>query len=152
MLTFDFVLVVHLRRLQKLTNHAYITVPAQSTISSKIITVTPNIIKSPTHLTMLCVLNCHSSSSQKLKNFDYRLKSSQLITNLPKSLGPLLLAYNSTLSSLRWAVNWSTVIWSHGKICMYVIFIRCDKRTSNIKHKKQSQNDVQYKAAKPKKL
>jgi len=34
-------------------------------------------------------------------------------------------------------------------VCMYVIFIRCDKRTSN-KHKKQSQNDVQYKAAKPK--
>jgi len=34
---------------------------------------------------------------------------------------------------------------------MYVIFIRCDKRTSNNKHKKQSQNDVQYKAAKPKK-
>ena len=33
---------------------------------------------------------------------------------------------------------------------MYVIFIRCDKRTSNNKHKKQSQNDVQYKAAKPK--
>ena len=37
-------------------------------------------------------------------------------------------------------------------IYMYVIFIRCDKRTSNNKHKKQSQNDVQYKAAKPKKL
>jgi len=38
-------------------------------------------------------------------------------------------------------------------VCMYVIFIRCDKRTSNNKHKKQSQNvDVQYKAAKPKKL
>jgi len=36
-------------------------------------------------------------------------------------------------------------------VCMYVIFIRCDKRTSNNKHKKQSQNDVQYKAAKPKK-
>ena len=35
--------------------------------------------------------------------------------------------------------------------CMYVIFTRCDKRTSNNKHKKQSQNDVQYKAAKPKK-
>jgi len=35
---------------------------------------------------------------------------------------------------------------------MYVIFIRCDKRTSNKKHKKRSQNDVQYKAAKPKKL
>ena len=34
---------------------------------------------------------------------------------------------------------------------MYVIFIRCDKRTSNNKHKKQSKNDVQYKAAKPKK-
>ena len=34
-------------------------------------------------------------------------------------------------------------------VCMYVIFIRCDKRTSNNKHKKQSQNDVQYKAAKP---
>jgi len=37
-------------------------------------------------------------------------------------------------------------------VCMYVIFIRCDKRTSNNKHKKKSQNDVQYKAAKPKKL
>jgi len=35
---------------------------------------------------------------------------------------------------------------------MYVIFIRCDKRTSNNKHKRQSQNDVQYKAAKLKKL
>ena len=34
---------------------------------------------------------------------------------------------------------------------MYVIFIRCDKRTSNNKHKKQSKNDVQYIAAKPKK-
>jgi len=34
---------------------------------------------------------------------------------------------------------------------MYVIFIRCDKRTSNNKHKKQSHNNVQYKAAKPKK-
>ena len=33
-------------------------------------------------------------------------------------------------------------------VCMHVIFIRCDKRTSNNKHKKQSQNDVQYKAAK----
>ena len=33
---------------------------------------------------------------------------------------------------------------------MQVIFIRCDKRTSNNKHKKQCQNDVQYKAAKPK--
>ena len=33
---------------------------------------------------------------------------------------------------------------------MYVIFIRCDKRTSNNKHKKQSKNEVQYKAAKPK--
>jgi len=38
------------------------------------------------------------------------------------------------------------------RVCMYVIFIRCDKRTSNNKHKKQSQNDVHYKAAKPKKL
>jgi len=28
-------------------------------------------------------------------------------------------------------------------VCMYVIFIRCDKCTSNNKHKKQSQNDVQ---------
>ena len=37
-------------------------------------------------------------------------------------------------------------------VCMYVIFIRCDKRTSNNKHKKQSHNDVQYKAVKPKKL
>ena len=36
-------------------------------------------------------------------------------------------------------------------VCMCVIFIRCDKRTSNNKHKMQSQNDVQYKAAKPKK-
>jgi len=36
-------------------------------------------------------------------------------------------------------------------VCMYVIFIRCDKRTSNNKHKKQSHNDVQYKAVKPKK-
>jgi len=35
---------------------------------------------------------------------------------------------------------------------MYVIFIRCDKRTSNNKHKKQSKNDVQYIAAKPKKI
>ena len=30
---------------------------------------------------------------------------------------------------------------------MYVTFIRGNKRTSNNKHKKQSQNDVQYKAA-----
>jgi len=37
-------------------------------------------------------------------------------------------------------------------VCVYVILIiRCDKRTSNNKHKKQSQNEVQYKAAKPKK-
>ena len=36
------------------------------------------------------------------------------------------------------------------RVCMYVIFIRCDKRTSNNKHNKQSQNDVHYKAAKPK--
>jgi len=36
-------------------------------------------------------------------------------------------------------------------VCMYVIFITRDKRTSNNKHKKQSQNDLQYKAAKPKK-
>ena len=41
--------------------------------------------------------------------------------------------------------------WRH-YVCMFVIFIRCDKRTSNIKDKKQSQNDVEYKAAKPKKL
>jgi len=34
---------------------------------------------------------------------------------------------------------------------MYVCdFIRCDRLTSNNKHKNQSQNDVQYKAAKPK--
>jgi len=33
---------------------------------------------------------------------------------------------------------------------MYVIFIKCDKRTSNNKPKKQSQNDLQHKAAKPK--
>ena len=32
-----------------------------------------------------------------------------------------------------------------------LIFIRCDKRTSNNKHKKQSQNDVQYTAGKAKK-
>jgi len=37
-------------------------------------------------------------------------------------------------------------------VCMYVIFIRSDKRTSNNKHKKQSQNYVHYKAAKPKNL
>ena len=36
--------------------------------------------------------------------------------------------------------------------CMYVIFIRCDKRTSTQQTQKaKSQNDVQYKAAKPKK-
>jgi len=35
-------------------------------------------------------------------------------------------------------------------VCMYVIFIRCDGCTSNNKHKKQSQNGIQYKAAKPK--
>ena len=35
-------------------------------------------------------------------------------------------------------------------VCMYVVFVRCDKRTSNNKHKKQSQNDLQFKAAKPK--
>jgi len=36
---------------------------------------------------------------------------------------------------------------------MYVciIFIRCDKRTSNNEHKKQSPNDVQYKSSKTKK-
>jgi len=37
-----------------------------------------------------------------------------------------------------------------GYVCMYacmcVIFIRCDRRTSNNKHKKQSQNDAQWKA------
>jgi len=33
---------------------------------------------------------------------------------------------------------------------MYVIFIRCDECISSNKHKKQSQNDVQHKAAKPK--
>jgi len=38
----------------------------------------------------------------------------------------------------------------HMYVCMYAIFIWCDRRTSNNKHKKQSQNDVQYKAAKPK--
>jgi len=42
-------------------------------------------------------------------------------------------------------------IYMYMYVCMYVIFIRCDKRASNNKHKKQSQNDVQYKAAKPKK-
>ena len=35
-------------------------------------------------------------------------------------------------------------------VCMYVIFIRCNRRTSNNKHKKQSQNNVQYKTEKPK--
>ena len=35
-------------------------------------------------------------------------------------------------------------------VCMYVIFIRCNRCTSNNKHKKLSQNDVQYKADKPK--
>ena len=45
---------------------------------------------------------------------------------------------------------WTFVVISD--VCMYVIFIRCDKRTSNNKHKKQSQNDIQHKAAKPKKL
>ena len=37
-------------------------------------------------------------------------------------------------------------------VSIYVIFIRSDKRTSNNKHKKQSQNYVHYKAAKPKNL
>jgi len=44
------------------------------------------------------------------------------------------------------------VVWVSDLVCMYVIFIRCDKRTSNNKHKQRSQNDVQYRAAKPKKL
>jgi len=35
-------------------------------------------------------------------------------------------------------------------VCMYVIFIRCNRRTSNNKHKKQSQNNVQYKTENPK--
>jgi len=35
-------------------------------------------------------------------------------------------------------------------VCMYAMFIKCDRHTSNNKHKKQSQNDVLYKAAKPK--
>ena len=33
---------------------------------------------------------------------------------------------------------------------VYVIFVGCDKRTSVNKHKKQSQNGMQYKADKPK--
>jgi len=37
-------------------------------------------------------------------------------------------------------------------VCVYVIFIRCDRRTSSNKHKKQSQNDIQYKAEKPKSI
>ena len=50
-------------------------------------------------------------------------------------------------SSLTLLVGCDEVLY----VCMYVIFIRCDKRTSNNKkHEKQSQNDVQYKAAKPK--
>jgi len=35
-------------------------------------------------------------------------------------------------------------------VCMNVIFIRCNRHASNNKHKKQSQIDVHYKAAKPK--
>jgi len=35
-------------------------------------------------------------------------------------------------------------------VCMYVIFVRCDRHTSNNEHKKQSQNDIEYKTAKPK--
>jgi len=31
-------------------------------------------------------------------------------------------------------------------VCMYVIFIRCDGRTSDNKHKKQNQNNVPCKA------
>jgi len=31
---------------------------------------------------------------------------------------------------------------------MYVIFLRCDRRTSNNKHNKQSHNNLQYKAEK----
>jgi len=33
-------------------------------------------------------------------------------------------------------------------LCMYVIFIRCDRRTSNNKHE-SSQNDIQYRAETP---
>jgi len=35
---------------------------------------------------------------------------------------------------------------------LYFSFIRCDRRTSDDKHKKQSQNDVQCKAAKAKRV
>jgi len=34
-------------------------------------------------------------------------------------------------------------------VCMYTCnIVRCDRRTSNNKHKKQTQNDIQYKAEK----
>ena len=33
-------------------------------------------------------------------------------------------------------------------VCTYVIFIRCNRRTSNNKHKKRSQNNIQYTADK----
>ena len=36
-------------------------------------------------------------------------------------------------------------------VCMYVILLDATNAPSNKKHKKQSQNDVQYKATKPKK-
>ena len=46
----------------------------------------------------------------------------------------------------------AVITWLWRWVHMYVIFIRGDKRTSNNKHKRQSQNDIQYQATKPKKL
>ena len=51
---------------------------------------------------------------------------------------------------LCWKIELSGLFCATLYVCMYVIFIRCDRHTSNNKHKKQSQNDIQYKAAKPK--
>jgi len=41
-----------------------------------------------------------------------------------------------------YCVNKNNDHYNHRTVCMYVIFISCDRRTSNNKNKKQSQNDT----------
>ena len=86
----------------------------------------------------------HQSTAQYPLPFNNLLFSSQdkITTNLPQSLT------NCVMLDQLIDVAMSTVIIPD--VCMYVIFIRCDGCTSNNKHKKQSQNGIQYKAAKPK--
>jgi len=64
--------------------------------------------------------------------------------------------YSDALGLKRWGANERHLspppnnLLPRNYVYVYVIYIKRDRRISNNNHKNQSQNDIQYKAAKPK--